>query len=53
MLPDLGCSFYRKKAAKNAKNVRDDNAKELFENGEWARNGERSLLPACQTRPCF
>jgi hypothetical protein len=28
--------------------VRDDNAKELFENGEWARNGEKSLLLACQ-----
>lgn len=28
----------RKKPAKNAKTVRDDNAKELFENGEWARN---------------
>ncbi len=29
----------RKKPAKNAKTVRDDNTKELFENGEWARNG--------------
>ncbi len=28
----------RKKPAKNAKTVRDENAKELFENGEWARN---------------
>ena len=30
--------FGRKKPAKNAKTVRDENAKELFENGEWARN---------------
>ncbi len=30
---------YRKKpTGKNAKAVRDDNAKELFESGEWARN---------------
>jgi hypothetical protein len=28
-----------KKPAKNAKAVRDDSTKELFENGEWARNG--------------
>ena len=37
----LGCADgrpRRKKPAKNAKNVRDENAKELFENGEWARN---------------
>jgi hypothetical protein len=27
-----------KKPAKNAKAVRDDSTKELFENGEWARN---------------
>jgi hypothetical protein len=28
----------RKKPAKNAKAVRDDNAKDLFEDGDWARN---------------
>lgn len=33
---------YRKKPAKNAKTIRDDNSKELFENGEWARNGSFS-----------
>ena len=36
------CFFYRKKPAKNAKTIRDDQAKELFENDEWARNGEPS-----------
>lgn len=30
--------FGRKKPAKNAKTVKDESAKELFENGEWARN---------------
>lgn len=35
-----------KKAAKNAKNVKDDNAKELFENGEFARNGWFSCQPS-------
>lgn len=29
---------HRKKPAKNAKTVKDENAKELFESGEWARN---------------
>lgn len=33
------CIFARKKAAKNAKTIPDENSKELFENGEWARNG--------------
>ena len=32
------CRLSRKKPAKTAKAVRDDNAKELFENGEWARD---------------
>jgi hypothetical protein len=36
--------FGRKKPAKNAKTVKDESAKELFENGEWARNGERDFV---------
>ena len=43
---DLRADFrHRKKPAKNAKTVRDDNTKELFENGEWARNG--ACFSAC------
>ena len=41
-LSRANCFFYRKKPAKNAKTIRDDQAKELFENDEWARNGEPS-----------
>ncbi len=35
----ISLSYRRKKpTGKNAKAVKDDNTKELFENGEWARN---------------
>jgi uncharacterized protein involved in tellurium resistance len=28
----------KRSTGKNAKSIKDDNTKELFENGEWARN---------------
>lgn len=38
-LPALTAFYGRKKpTGKNAKAIKDDNTKELFENGEWARN---------------
>ena len=39
LIPLVTTTFHRKKqTSKNAKVARDDNQKDLFENGDWARN---------------